>query len=95
MDSRRDTRPGFEGVPEVGWAIAGRAQRQGLAREALDALFAWADPRFSRTVCIIDPANAASLRLAGRVGYRVYAEGTYKERPMLFLERRSTIEANA
>lgn len=87
MDSRRDTAPGFEGVPEVGWALMGRAQGQGFAGEALAALFGWADARLPRTVCVIDPANAASLRLAERMGYRVYAEGSYKERATLFLER--------
>jgi RimJ/RimL family protein N-acetyltransferase len=87
MDSRRDTAPRSEGVPEVGWALMGRAQGHGYAREALGALFGWADARLPRTVCIIDPANAASLRLATRVGYTVYAEGTYKDRATLFLER--------
>jgi RimJ/RimL family protein N-acetyltransferase len=89
MDSRRATDPEFEGVPEVGWSVIGYAQGHGFAREALGALFAWADPRLPRTVCIIDPANIASRRLAERIGYRVYAGGSYKERATLFLERRA------
>lgn len=87
MDSRRETQPSFAGVPEVGWTLMGWAHGQGFAREALAALFDWADTRMPRTVCIIDPANAPSLRLAAHVGYTVYAEGLYRERPTLFLER--------
>ena len=31
--------------------------------------------------------NAPSLKLAARVGYRLYADGTYKEGPVRLLER--------
>ncbi len=87
MDSRRQTVPDFTGTPEVGWAFLGHAHGHGYAAEALAALFGWADPRIARTVCIIDPANTASLRLAMRVGYTIYAEGSYRDRPTRFLER--------
>jgi len=87
MDSRRETVPDFTGTPEVGWALAGHAHGHGYAAEALAALFGWADARLPRTVCIIDPGNAASLRLAARVGYTIYAEGRYRDRPTRFLHR--------
>lgn len=87
MDSRRATVPSFEGTPEVGWALCGWARGQGFAREALDAVFAWVDARIPRTVCIIDPANAPSLRLAAKLGYRLMAEGRYRDAPTLVFER--------
>ena len=87
MDPRRATTPSFEGVPEVGWSTMGHAHRQGYTLEALTAMFGWADTRLARTVCIIAPDNIASTRLAERVGYRRYAEGTYGEKPTLFFER--------
>lgn len=87
MDSRRATEPSFEGVPEVGWALAPSAQRRGFASEALTALFAWADPRLPRTICMIDPANTRSTRLAERFGYRLLTEATYKDVPTHLFER--------
>ena len=87
MDPRRETVPSFEGVPEVGWSVMGHAQGGGYAGEALAAMFGWADARLPRTVCIIAPDNAPSIKLAERIGYRRYAEGTYGEKPTLFFER--------
>ncbi len=87
MDSRRATDPDFAGTPEIGWSLHGHAHGLGYAGEALAAMFAWADPRLARTVCIIAPANAPSLRLATRIGFTIYAQGTYRDRPTLFLER--------
>lgn len=87
MDSRRATEPMYEGVPEVGWALAGHAHGRGYAGEALAALFGWADGRLPRTVCIIDPANHASIRLAERLGFRRWQEGAYRDRPTLMFER--------
>lgn len=70
-DFRRGLGEGFDGCPETGWALATWAHGQGFAREAMEAILRWADAEadFPRTVCIIEPANAASIRLAGRLGY--------------------------
>lgn len=87
MDSRRATEPVFEGTPEMGWALCGWAQGRGFAKEALDAIFGWADARFDRTVCIIHPANAPSLRLAAKLGYRLMTEGAYRDAPTMIFER--------
>jgi len=95
MESRRQTMPDFTGTPEVGWAFLGRAHGHGYAAEALAAVFGWADARITRTVCIIDPANIASLRLAARVGYTIYAEGSYRDRPTRFLERFAGLASRA
>jgi RimJ/RimL family protein N-acetyltransferase len=87
MDSRRSTEPSFEGTPEAGWVLAPWAHGRGFAREALVAMLGWADARIPRTVCIIDPANAPSIKLAGKLGYGLVTEATYKDAPTLLFER--------
>ncbi|WP_375402800.1 GNAT family N-acetyltransferase [uncultured Sphingomonas sp.] len=88
MDSRRDTRPSFEGTPEAGWAFAPAAHGRGYAREAVAALLAWADGQgIARTVCIIDHANIRSVRLAEAVGFRPAGEVDYRERRTRLFER--------
>lgn len=88
MDSRRDTVPNFEGVVEAGWAFATAAHGRGYAREAIGAMLGWADDHgIARTVCIIDPGNAASMRVAEAVGYRPAGEIRYRDASTLFFER--------
>jgi RimJ/RimL family protein N-acetyltransferase len=88
MDSRRATVPMFEGTPEMGWVLCSWAHGRGFAREGLEAALAWSDAQgIARTVCIIDPANAPSIKLAGRVGYTLVAEVTYRDAPSLLFER--------
>jgi len=86
---RRDLSPSFEGAPETGWALAGWAHGRGFGREAVEAVLAWSDARLTapRTVCLIDPDNAASIRLAHRLGYKEFARGDYRGRPSLLMER--------
>lgn len=70
-DFHRATTPAFEGIPEAGWVLAPWARGRGLAREALIAALDWLDAQgHPESVCIIDPLNAPSLRLAGLLGYR-------------------------
>ncbi|MGF6228438.1 RimJ/RimL family protein N-acetyltransferase [Inquilinus ginsengisoli] len=79
---------GFDGVPEAGWILMPWAQGRGLAGEAVRAALAWADARvWDRSVCIIDPENAPSLRLAEACGYREADRITYKDHPVILLER--------
>jgi RimJ/RimL family protein N-acetyltransferase len=80
----------FDADPEAGWVLAGEAQGRGIGAEAARAAHDWFDERFSppRTVCIIDPGNAPSLRLAERLGYAPYREAIYKESRVAVLERR-------
>lgn len=82
---RRGHGPDFDTDPEAGWTLAGFAQGQGYAREGMEALLGWLGPR--RTVCMIDPANASSLKLAARLGYRPMREALYGEHPVTLLER--------
>lgn len=56
---------------EAGWVLSSACHRRGFGREAAEALHGWTDRTLScaRTHCIIDPENAASLRLARSLGY--------------------------
>lgn len=61
----------FENDVEVGFAIAGRYQGQGLAVEALAAACPWACTTFQldRILGITSVANIASKRALGRAGF--------------------------
>ncbi len=89
QDFRRDITPALGPEPEAGWMLAPWAHGRGLASEAVAAAHAWADARFGgpRTVCMIDPDNAPSLRLAALMGYAEYARAAFGERSVVLLER--------
>lgn len=89
-DLKRDIVPSIEGVPEAGWALVPEAHGNGLATEIVGAFVAWSDRRFGggRTVCIIDPKNGGSLRVAEKCGYREIGRTTYHDEPTILLERR-------
>jgi RimJ/RimL family protein N-acetyltransferase len=88
-DFGRDITPSLVGYPEAGWVMASWAHGRGFAREAAEAVFAWADDALGaeRTVCLIDPDNAASLALAAKLGFQAFAEARYKGRDSVLLER--------
>ncbi|RYU81317.1 GNAT family N-acetyltransferase [Hymenobacter persicinus] len=88
-DFHRAMEPSIQGVPEIGWVLAPHSHGKGYATEAIRAVLAWGDEQFgrARTVCIIDPQNQASLRVAEKCGYRLIGEAIYKEQPILLLER--------
>ena len=87
MDARRAMEPPLT-LPEANWVLSPLAHGRGLAHEAMAAALGWADAQgIARTTCIIDPANAPSLRLAARLGYAPVRDATYKDRPVHVLER--------
>lgn len=90
LDYRREMTPPFD-APELGWGLAPRFQGQGMAFEAVWAALAWCDESLNapRTVCMISPANAPSLKLADRLGYARYAEAAYKADAVILFERPS------
>lgn len=92
LDYRRDCTPPLD-APELGWGVGVAFQGQGLAREGLDAVLAWVDTEMkaARTVCMINPTNAPSLKLAERVGYRPYAQATYQGGAVGLLERHNPV----
>lgn len=88
-DGRRALDPPFDGAPEIGWGVAPWAHGRGFAGEAVRAIMTWGEQRFGpvRTVCLIHPDNAPSIKLATKLGYREYARTTYKGDPTMLFER--------
>jgi RimJ/RimL family protein N-acetyltransferase len=86
----RDLEPPLGDAPEAGWIIATWAHGRGYATEATRAILAWGDDRFrgERSVCIIDPANAASLRVAEKCGFTETHRTSYVGDPIIVMERR-------
>lgn len=75
-------------APEIGWVLSSAGHGKGYATEAVSAALAWGDATFGdpRTVCIIDPENGPSLRVAEKTGYREYGRADYRG-PIILLER--------
>jgi RimJ/RimL family protein N-acetyltransferase len=88
-DFKRDIAPSMKAVPELGYVLAPFAYGKGYATEAVRSVLAWGDAHFNnpRTVCMIAPENAASLRVAEKCGYRIFEQATFVGEPALFLER--------
>jgi RimJ/RimL family protein N-acetyltransferase len=89
-DFRRELDPPFGDVPEMGWALSSWAHGKGYASEAIAAALAWGEQRFgrgARTVCMISPDNAPSIKAAEKAGYREFARTTYKGSPTVLFER--------
>ncbi len=88
-DFKRDLQPPLDGTPEIGWALSPWAHGQGFASEAVRAVGVWGDANLGslRTVCLISPANRASIRVAEKCGYAEYERTTYKGEPTILFER--------
>jgi len=68
---RRGIGPDFDEAPEAMWIVGREHRGRGIAGEAMAAATAAFEARFpgGRSVCMIDPANEASLRLAARLDF--------------------------
>ena len=79
-DHRRATVPPLGGDPEIGWVLSTAASGRGYATEAVRAALDWGDRHFGgrRTLCIIAPGHARSIRVAEKVGYRPTGTVLYK-----------------
>ena len=88
-DLRREIEPAILGTPEIGWVLAPWAHGRGYATEAARAAITWAEAHLGsrRTVCLIDPENLASIRVARKCGYVELARTTYKLQPTIVFER--------
>jgi RimJ/RimL family protein N-acetyltransferase len=88
-DFKRDIAVSFDGAPEAGWVLAPWSYGKGYATEAMMTALAWtAAAGCPRTMCLIDPLNAASLAVAAKCGYRELARSQYKRAEVVVLERR-------
>jgi RimJ/RimL family protein N-acetyltransferase len=92
MDAKRAIEPPFGDNLELGWALLPRAHGKGYASEALETVLAWERDVFNApsVICIIDPDNAPSIRLAQKYGFVENARSTYMNTPTLQFIRRRT-----
>ncbi len=74
---------------EIGWALGAAHHGRGLATEAVAAMAAWADRHFggARTICIINPVNVPSLRVAEKCGYGEISSVRYKDNDLKVFAR--------
>lgn len=81
---------GFDEYIETGWLFEAAAQGQGFALEAMAAALAWFDAAglADRCVCMIDPANAPSLRLADKLGFVETRQSVFEGDVLQLFERR-------
>ena len=85
----RDLDPPLEDIPEAGWVLAADAHGKGYATEAVQAMLAWGEQNLPvrRTLCIISPENAASIRVARKCGYQEQRRAVYKGHPIIVFVR--------
>ena len=71
-DFKRDLKPFLPIMPEAGWAIHPAFGGKGYATEAMHTAFEWFDNAlfYKRSFCLIHPDNAASFRVAEKLGFR-------------------------
>ena len=88
-DFHRDLTPPLGPDPELGWALVRDAWGLGYATEAVQAALVWLDTRLGpgRRTCFIDEGNAPSVAVATRCGFREFARGLYKDKPVILFER--------
>ena len=78
LNGRRSLGPDFDGSPEMGWALHPSAHGRGYGAEALQAITGWADAQgIDRAVCLIEPDNGPSVKLAEKLGFARFRETTY------------------
>lgn len=87
-DFHRGLGPDFDLSPEAAWAITPACQGRGYALEAVRAAHHWFDATHpQRTVCIIDPSNTPSQKVAAALGYTAFADAPYKGHKVTMYER--------
>lgn len=89
MQAHRGLGEAFDPFPEAGWIFAREAQGKGYATEAMLAAHGWFAETVGaqRSVCIIAPENAASLRVAAKLGYTPFGSACYHDSTVTMLER--------
>jgi RimJ/RimL family protein N-acetyltransferase len=88
-DWRRELGEAFDPFPEAGWLLAREVHGRGFGTEAVLAVHSWLDGKRpgNRSVCIIDPDNAPSLRIAERTGYRPFGQAKVGDNGVIMFER--------
>ena len=86
----RDMEPSILGEPEMGWIFDRSVHGQGIAFEACSAALQWAEDAIGADSypAIIDLENAASMKLADRLGFaRQPIDAVYRDEPIAFFRR--------
>jgi RimJ/RimL family protein N-acetyltransferase len=88
-DYHRDIDPAFAALPEIGWVLTPSAHGHGYATEAGTAAIAWATAHLAtpELTCLIAPDNAASLRVAAKVGFTERTTTLYRDHPTIILTK--------
>jgi RimJ/RimL family protein N-acetyltransferase len=88
-DLKRDMTPSIDGLPEAGWSLVKEEQGRGFGAEVVSAVVAWGDTALAgrRQVCIIDPLNHASIKVAEKCGFRNPVDAAYNGEKILLFER--------
>lgn len=89
-DFQRGLGEDFDGTPEAAWVFSGSSHGNGFALESMAAALDWFDAQClsSRSVCIINPSNAPSIRLAAKLGFDHYGQACYRGNDVNKYERR-------
>lgn len=88
-DLHRDIDPDIDGLPEAGWVLSREVHGKGYAVEAMQAALAWLERTLpcDRAVCLVDPANLPSRKVADRLGFAAPLPVRYKGEEVLLLTR--------
>jgi RimJ/RimL family protein N-acetyltransferase len=88
-DFKREITPPLDAYVEAGWILDPASWGEGYASEAMEAAIGWHERRADAPAlaCIIAPGNAASLRLADKLGFRPGGEATYRGQSTRLLVR--------
>jgi RimJ/RimL family protein N-acetyltransferase len=86
---RRGVGPHFDGVPEGMWKVDLAEHGKGYATEVMATITTWFDAAQAppRTVCMIEPGNDASIRVATRLGFREFDSADYRGSLVTLYER--------
>lgn len=79
----------LDGVPEAGWVFGPAAWGRGIATEAMQAVLDWADRALEADTirCIIEPDNAASMKVAAKLGFLPYGQAELGGKPIHLFDR--------
>lgn len=89
-DLKRDLQPNLEGTLEAGWALLPEAHGQGYATEAVAAMLRWAAVNHPGVpvTCFIDQDNAASIRVAQKLGFVERVRADFRGEPVIVFDHR-------
>lgn len=89
IDLKRDYDPLVNGVPEIGWALAGAAQGKGYATEAAKTAIAWGSQHFGhiRVIAAVSVENTPSIRVAQKCGFKECLRRDFNGRSAVFFDR--------